>query len=90
MGTALHSWKRDYAWRTPTQNEGTSWRLRLQSSPIFTTYQECSRKKQDLEERERKMRADIAEMEKQKKKCGRDIEVWGVAETLRYGAWPRH
>ena len=49
-------------------------------------FQECLRKKEELEERERKMKAEIAEMEKQKKKCSRDIEVclWGGCAHITY------
>ena len=50
----------------------------LEEGPFCTPLhlQECAGKKAELLEREKRMRAEIAEMEKQKKKCSRDLEVW--------------
>ncbi|KAL5490795.1 hypothetical protein EMCRGX_G015979 [Ephydatia muelleri] len=43
--------------------------------------EECAGKKAELLERERRMRTEIAEMEKQKKKCSRDLELLQEQKT---------
>ena len=55
-----------------SRGEGKSGHCMYASS---LTPQECTGKRSELQERERRLRVELAEMEKQKKKCGRDLEV---------------
>ena len=43
--------------------------------------EECTGKRSELQERERRLRVELAEMEKQKKKCGRDLELLHEQKT---------